>query len=77
MSQSYTLIDVGGNQAQYTVSDKDSRNHFYWSTDHGARGTAPSFEQAQFQARTALKDSMAANRRSAQTPAKDQYRLHR
>ena len=33
MSQSYTLIDPAGNQAQYTVYDADRRNEYYWSTD--------------------------------------------
>lgn len=64
MSQSFTFIDVAGNQAQYNVSEKDYRNEFRWSTDHGDQGVAPSFQEAQFQARTLLKDSMAANRRS-------------
>jgi hypothetical protein len=64
MSQSFTFIDVAGNQAQYTIHDKDHRDEFSWSTDHGDHGVAPSFEQAQYRARTVLKDSMAANRRS-------------
>jgi hypothetical protein len=64
MSQSFTFIDVAGNQAQYSVSEKDHHDDFHWSTDHGDRGVAPAFEEAQFRARTALKDSMAANRRS-------------
>ena len=64
MSQSFTFIDVGGNLAQYNVSEKDHHNDFRWSTDHGDQGVAPSFEEAQYRARTVLKDSMAANRRS-------------
>jgi len=65
MSQSFTFIDVAGNRAEYTVSDdKDHRSEFRWSTDHGDLGIAPSFEEAQNRARTALKDSMTANRRS-------------
>ncbi|MGC9952199.1 MAG: hypothetical protein ABSF64_38140 [Bryobacteraceae bacterium] len=66
MSQSFTFIDVAGNRADYTVSDKDHRDDFRWSTDHGDHGVAPSFEEAQCRARTVLKDSMAANRRSAE-----------
>jgi len=58
------LIDVAGNQARYTVFDKDFRNEFRWSTDHGDQGFAASFAEAQFQARTVLKASMAAQRRS-------------
>ena len=38
MSQSFTYIDAGGNQAQYTVYEKDRREEFYWSTDHGDQG---------------------------------------
>jgi len=64
MSQLFTFIDAAGSRAEYTVSDKDHHNDFCWSTDHGDHGAAPSFEEAQFRARTALKDSMAANRRS-------------
>lgn len=64
MSQSFTFIDVGGNHAQYTVRDKNRDNQFEWSTDHGDCGFAPSFEQAQYRARTVLKASMTANRRS-------------
>jgi hypothetical protein len=73
MSQSFTFIDVAGNLAQYTVSDKDFRSDFHWSTDHGDRGVAPSFEEAQFQARTVLKDSMAANRRSDEVTRMSKY----
>ena len=73
MSQSFTFIDVAGNLAQYTVSDKDFRSDFHWSTDHGDRGVAPSFEEAQFQARTVLKDSMAANRRSDKVTRMSKY----
>ncbi len=64
MSQAFTYIDVAGNQAQYTVSDKDRHNEFCWRTDHGDHGVALSYEDAQYWARTALKGSMAANRRS-------------
>ena len=73
MSQSFTFIDVAGNLAQYTVSDKDFRSDFHWSTDHGDRGVAPSFEEAQSQARTVLKDSMAANRRSDEVTRMSKY----
>lgn len=73
MSQSFTFVDVAGNQAQYTISEKDQQGNFHWSTDHGDRGTDPSFEQAQFRARTLLKDSMMANRRSEETTRKDSY----
>jgi hypothetical protein len=73
MSQSFTLIDVAGNQAQYTVSEKDQHNDFRWSTDHGDHGVAPSFEEAQYRARTVLKDSMANNRRSDEASRVAQY----
>jgi hypothetical protein len=73
MSQSFTFIDVAGNLAQYTVSDKDFHSDFHWSTDHGDRGVAPSFEEAQFRARTVLKDSMAANRRSDEVARMSKY----
>jgi hypothetical protein len=73
MSQSFTFIDVAGNLAQYTVSDKDFRSDFHWSTDHGDRGVAPSFEEAQSRARTVLKDSMAANRRSDEVTRMSKY----
>ena len=73
MSQSFTFIDVAGNQAQYTVSDKDYRDEFHWSTDHGDRGVASAFEEAQRQARTVLKDSMAANRRSDEAARMSKY----
>ena len=66
VSQSYTFIDAGGNQAQYTIHEKDYRDEFYWSTDHGDHGLAPSYGQAQDRARTFLKASMAARRRSDQ-----------
>ena len=62
-SQSYTLIDPAGNQAQYTVYGADRYNEFHWSTDHGDSGSDGSFAQAQDRARTALKSSMAAKRR--------------
>jgi hypothetical protein len=64
MSQSFTFIDVAGNQAQYTIFDKDRDEKFHWSTDQGDHGFAGSFEEAQYRARTVLKDSMTANRRS-------------
>jgi len=73
MSQSFTLIDVAGNQAQYTVFEKDRNNGFRWSTDHGGQGVAPSFEEAQYRARTVLKDSMASNRRSDEASRVAQY----
>ena len=64
MSQSFTFIDTAGNQAQYTVYERDSRDEFYWSTDHGDHGFAPSYLLAQDHARTVLKASMAVRRRS-------------
>lgn len=64
MNQSFTYIDPGGNQAQYTVYEKDRHEEFYWSTDHGDQGSARSYAQAQDRARTALKTSMAARRRA-------------
>jgi hypothetical protein len=73
MSQSFTLIDVAGNQAQYTVSEKDHRNEFRWSTDHGDHGVAPSYEEAQSRARTVLKESMTANRRSDEAARQANY----
>jgi len=75
MSQSFTFIDVAGNRAEYTVSDKDHHNDFRWSTDHGDHGVAPSFEEAQFRARTVLKDSMAASRRSDEATRIGKYSL--
>jgi hypothetical protein len=75
MSQSFTFIDVAGNQAQYTVSGDDRHNDFHWSTDHGDRGVAPSFEKAQYEARTVLKVSMAANRRSDEAAKIGMYSL--
>ena len=63
---SYTYIDPGGNKAQYVVYDADHRREFHWSTDHGDRGFDASYAQAQDRARTALKSSMAARRRSGQ-----------
>src|ERR1017187_3309104 len=47
MSQSFTYIDVAGNRADYTISDKGHHNDFPWSTDHGDHGVARSFEEAQ------------------------------
>jgi hypothetical protein len=64
MTQSFTFIDPGGNQAQYTVYEADYRNQYHWSTDHGDSGFDGSYAQAQTRARTALKVSMAARRRS-------------
>ena len=66
MSQVYTFIDPGGNRAQYTVYDADQRSKFYWTTDHGDNGLDVSFAEAQMQARTALKASMAERRRASQ-----------
>lgn len=64
MSQSFTFIDPAGRQAQYTVYEKDHRDQFYWSTDHGDQGMESSYAQAQERARTMLKASMSAQRRS-------------
>jgi len=75
MSQSFTFVDVAGNQAQYTVFDKDHHSDFRWSTDHGDHGVAPSFEEAQYGARTVLKGSMAANRRSDEARRMSKYSL--
>jgi hypothetical protein len=63
-SQSITFIDAAGSRAQYTVSERDHRNEYYWSTDHGDHGLAPSYAQAQDQARAVLKASMAAYRKT-------------
>jgi hypothetical protein len=75
MSQAFTFIDVAGNQAQYTVSEKDSHDDFRWSTDHGDHGVAQSFEEAQYRARTVLKDSMASTRRSDEATRMGKYSL--
>ena len=56
MTHSFTYIDIGGNQARYSVSEEDHRREFHWSTDHGDRGVASSFALAQSAARTAIKD---------------------
>ncbi|SPE25753.1 hypothetical protein SBA3_1210026 [Candidatus Sulfopaludibacter sp. SbA3] len=64
MGQSFTFIDTAGSQAQYTVYDQDHHHEFYWSTDHGDHGLAPSYAQAQDQARTVLKASMAVRRKT-------------
>ncbi len=64
MSQAFTFIDPAGNQAQYTVYEADRNNEYYWSTDHGDHGSAPSYRQAQERARTVLKESMAVRRRA-------------
>jgi len=66
MSQSYPFVDPAGNHAEYTVYDADRHNEYHWSTDHGDSGTDGSSAQAQNQARTALRFSMAARRRSDQ-----------
>ena len=63
MSQSFTFIDPAGNQAQYTVNEANHHNEYHWSTDHGDRGFNVSYVEAQNQARTALKASMAAKRK--------------
>lgn len=63
IGQSFTFIDPGGNQAQYTVYEADRHNEYHWSTDHGDRGFDGSYELAQSRARTALKTSMAARRK--------------
>jgi len=73
MNQSFTFIDLAGNQAQYYVSEQDYHSEFHWSTDHGDQGVASSFEEAQFRARTVLKNSMAANRRSDEATRMSQY----
>ena len=73
MTHSFTYIDIGGNQAQYAVSDEDHRRDFHWSTDHGDRGVAPTFAQAQSQARNVLKDTMALHRRSEEALRADSY----
>ena len=66
ISQAFTFIDPAGNQAQYVVCDADRHNEYHWSTDHGDSGFEASYAQAQSQARTALKASMAAKRRNDQ-----------
>ena len=75
MSQSFTYIDVAGNRAEYSVSDEDQQSEFRWSTDHGDHGVSRSFAEAQCRARTMLKDSMAANRRSDQATRRADYLL--
>jgi hypothetical protein len=67
-SQSFTYIDPAGNQAQYTVYEADRRNEYHWSTDFGGNGFDGSYAEAQNQARTSLKTSMAEKRRSDQRP---------
>jgi len=69
MSQSFTFIDIAGNQAQYNVSEKDHHSEFRY----GDHGVASSFEEAQFRARTVLKNSMAGNRRSDETTRMGKY----
>jgi hypothetical protein len=73
VSQSFTFIYISWNQAQYTVWEKDLRDEFHWSTDHGDHGVASAFEDAQLRARTVLKDSMAANRRSDEATRMSKY----
>jgi hypothetical protein len=73
MTHSFTYIDIGGNQAQYFVSYEDNRSDFHWSTDHGDRGVAATFEQAQSRARAVLKDSMAVNRRNEEALRAEKY----
>ncbi len=73
MTHSFTYIDIGGNQAQYCVSDEDGRRDFHWSTDHGDRGVAPTFELAQSRARAVLKDSMTVNRRNEEALRAEKY----
>ncbi len=75
MSQAFTFIDVAGNRAEYVVSDQEGDSEFRWSTDHGDHGVAPSFEEAQCRARTILKDSMAANRRSDEAAMINKYSM--
>jgi hypothetical protein len=75
VSQSFTFIDVAGNQAQYTVCEKDLHNEFRWFTEHGAKGVAASFGEAQYRARSVLKDSMATNRRSEEATRIGKYSL--
>ena len=75
MSQSFTFIDVGGNQAQYNISEQDYHNEFHWSTDHGDHGVASSLVEAQSRARTVLKASMAMNRRSDEAARTSKYSL--
>jgi len=65
VSISFTFVDVAGNQADYTVFDRDRQDNFHWSTDHGDNGFAKSFEDAQYRARMVLKDSMATRRRAS------------
>ena len=55
MTHSFTYIDIGGNQARYSVSEEDHRREFHWSTDHGDRGVAPTFALAESAARTTIK----------------------
>jgi len=73
MRQTFTYIDVGGNRARYSVSDKDRHAEFSGSTDHGYHGVAQSFAEAQGRVRTALKDSMAVNRRSDEATTTGKY----
>jgi len=73
MSQSFTLIDVAGNQAQYTIHDRDRNSEFYWSTSQGDHGVAVSFEKAQYNARAVLKESMTASRRREETAGAAKY----
>jgi hypothetical protein len=73
VTHTFTYIDIGGNQARYFVSDEAHGGGYQWSTDHGDRGAAPTFEQAQSRARTAIKDSMTAHRRSEEALRAESY----
>jgi hypothetical protein len=65
--QTVNFMDPAGNVAQYAVYDANSRGEYHWSTDHGDSGSEMSSAQAQISARTVLKSSMAARRRTDQT----------
>jgi len=65
--QTVNFMGPAGNVAQYAVYDANSRGEYHWSTDHGDSGSEMSSAQAQISARTALKASMAARRRTDQT----------
>jgi hypothetical protein len=65
--QTVNFMDPAGNVAQYAVYDANSRGEYHWSTDHGDSGSEMSSAQAQVSARTVLKASMAARRRTDQT----------
>src|SRR2546430_12483512 len=57
----------------YTTLFRSLHYDFRWSTDHGDHGVASTFEEAQCRARTALKDSMAVNRRSGDARRQSSY----